>query len=149
MWLTIFSVIYLHFSSFPALISRSMSCCCLLFSVSLNWVQFQESFCYIILSVLKIHSAFGRFKAFSICTFYLNVVDIFQGTLLFMNFQPTSSYSPDQDKMTSLFYTFVIPMLNPLIYSLWNKNIKETLEKLKNKLCLIFLLYIVHITAHI
>ena len=107
------------------------------------------SYCYIILSVLKIHSALGRFKAFSTCTFYLNVVDIFQGTLLFMNFWPTSSYSPDQDKMTSLFYTFVIPMLNPLIYSLWNKNIKETLEKLKNKLCLNIFYYILYILLHI
>ncbi|XP_068845040.1 olfactory receptor 5W2-like [Capricornis sumatraensis] len=92
------------------------------------------SYCYIILSVLKIHSAEGRFKAFSTCTFHLTAVAIFQGTLLFMNFRPSSSYSLDQDKMTSLFYTLVIPMLNPLIYSLRNNDVKEALEKLKNKL---------------
>ena len=92
------------------------------------------SYCYIILSVLKIHSAEGRFKAFSTCTFHLIAVAIFQGTLLFMNFRPSSSYSLDEDKMTSLFYTLVIPMLNPLIYSLRNKDVKEALEKLKNKL---------------
>ncbi|XP_017914438.1 PREDICTED: olfactory receptor 5W2-like [Capra hircus] len=92
------------------------------------------SYCYIILSVLKIHSAEGRSKAFSTCTFHLTAVAIFQGTLLFMNFRPSSSYSLDQDKMTSLFYTLVIPMLNPLIYSLRNNDVKEALEKLKNKL---------------
>ena len=92
------------------------------------------SYCYIILSVLKIHSAEGRFKAFSTCTSHLTAVAIFQGTLLFMYFRPSSSYSLDEDKMTSLFYTLVIPMLNPLIYSLRNKDVKEALEKLKNKL---------------
>ena len=53
--------------------------------------------------------------------------------MLFMYFRPSSSYSLDQDKMTSLFYTLVIPMLNPLIYSLRNKDVKQTLKKLKNK----------------
>ncbi|KAG5200085.1 olfactory receptor 5W2-like [Ovis aries] len=91
------------------------------------------SYCYIILAVLKIHSAEGRFKAFSTCTSHLTAVAIFQGTLLFMYFRPSSSYSLDEDKMASLFYTLVIPMLNPLIYSLRNKDVKQALEKLKNK----------------
>ncbi|XP_030189387.1 olfactory receptor 5W2-like [Lynx canadensis] len=91
------------------------------------------SYCYIILSVLKVHSAEGRFKAFSTCTSHLTAVAIFQGTILFMYFRPSSSYSLDQDKMTSLFYTLVIPMLNPLIYSLRNKDVKETLKKIKIK----------------
>ncbi|XP_021011853.1 olfactory receptor 5W2-like [Mus caroli] len=92
------------------------------------------SYCYIILSVLKIRSAEGRFKAFSTCTSHLTTVAIFQGTMLFMYFRPSSSYSLDQDKMTSLFYTLVIPMLNPLIYSLRNKDVKEALQKLKLKM---------------
>ncbi|KAG5200091.1 hypothetical protein JEQ12_006570 [Ovis aries] len=91
------------------------------------------SYCYIILSVLKIHSAEGRFKAFSTCTSHLAAVAIFQGTMLFMYFRPSSSYSLDEDKMASLFYTLVIPMLNPLIYSLRNKDVKQALEKLKHK----------------
>ncbi|XP_073071747.1 olfactory receptor 5W2-like [Manis javanica] len=91
------------------------------------------SYAYIILSVLKIHSAEGRLKAFSTCTSHLTAVAIFQGTMLFMYFRPSSAYSLDQDKMTSLFYTLVIPMLNPLIYSLRNKDVKEALEKLKTK----------------
>ncbi|XP_001373568.3 olfactory receptor 5W2 [Monodelphis domestica] len=93
------------------------------------------SYCYIILSVLKIHSTEGRWKTFSTCTSHLTVVTIFQGTVLFMYFRPSSAYSLYQDKMTSLFYTLVIPMLNPLIYSLRNKDVKGALEKLKNKIC--------------
>ena len=61
------------------------------------------SYCYNILAVIKIHSAEGRFKAFSICTSHLTAVAIFQGTLLFMYFRPSASYSLDEDKMTSLF----------------------------------------------
>ena len=91
------------------------------------------SYCYIILLALKIHSAKGGFKAFSTCIFHLTSVAVFQGTMLYMYFRPRSSYSLDQDKMTSLFYTLVIPMLNPLIYSLRNKDVKQTLKKVKNK----------------
>ncbi|XP_005408006.1 PREDICTED: olfactory receptor 5W2-like [Chinchilla lanigera] len=91
------------------------------------------SYWYIILSVLKIRSAGGKLKAFSTCASHLTAVGIFQGTLLFMYFRPSSAYSLDQDKMTSLFYTLVIPMLNPLIYSLRNKDVKEALEKLRSK----------------
>ncbi|XP_020830211.1 olfactory receptor 5W2-like [Phascolarctos cinereus] len=94
------------------------------------------SYCYIILSVLKIHSAEGRYKAFSTCVSHLTTVAVFQGTLLFMYFRPSSAYSLDQDKMASLFYTLVIPMLNPLIYSLRNKDVKKALGKLRNKICL-------------
>ncbi|XP_005701941.2 PREDICTED: olfactory receptor 5W2-like [Capra hircus] len=91
------------------------------------------SYSYVILAVSKIHSAKGRFKAFSTCASHLTSVAIFQGTMLFMYFRPSSIYSLDQDKMTSLFYTLMIPMLNPLIYSLRNKDVKDALGKLKNK----------------
>ena len=89
------------------------------------------SYFYIILPVLKIHSAEGRVKAFTTCTFHLTAVSIFQGAMLFMYFRPSSSYSLDEDKMTSLFYTLVIPLLNSLIFNLWNKDVKEALVKLK------------------
>ncbi|KAM8971550.1 olfactory receptor 5W2-like [Sarcophilus harrisii] len=93
------------------------------------------SYCYIILSVFKMHSTESRYKTFSTCTSHLTAVTIFQGTLLFMYFRPSSAYSLAQDKMTSLFYTLVIPMLNPLIYSLRNKDVKGALGKLKKKTC--------------
>ncbi|XP_040826724.1 olfactory receptor 5W2-like [Ochotona curzoniae] len=101
------------------------------------------SYCCIISSGLKMPStdrrglmpsAEGRLKAFSTCTSHLTAVAIFQGTMLFMYFRPSSSYSLDQDKITSLFYTPEIPMLNPLIYSLRNKDVKEALKNLKNKI---------------
>ena len=86
------------------------------------------------ISLLKIHFAEGRAKAFTTCTFHLTAVSIFQGAVIFMYFRPNSSYFLDEDKMISFFYTFVIPLLNSLVFSLWNKNVKEALVKLKAKL---------------
>lgn len=66
---------------------------------------FLVTYCFIILSMLKIHSAYGRFKAFSTCTSRLSSVAIFLETMLFVYFKLSSSYFLDQDKMTLLFYT--------------------------------------------
>ena len=66
--------------------------------------------------------------------------------MLFMYFRPSSSYSLDEDKITSLLYTLVIPLLNPLIFSLWNKDVKEVLVKLKAKLY--FKIFVLGICAH-
>ncbi|MXQ95650.1 hypothetical protein E5288_WYG009335 [Bos mutus] len=94
------------------------------------------SYSYIITTILRMSSAEGRRKAFSTCASHLTAVAIFHGTLLFMYFRPSSSYSMDTDKMASVFYTVVIPMLNPLIYSLRNKDVKGTLKKATStKLC--------------
>ncbi|XP_036041592.1 olfactory receptor 1020-like [Onychomys torridus] len=87
------------------------------------------SYCCIIGTICKMNSAEGRHKAFSTCASHLTAVAIFHGTLLFMYFRPSSSYSMDTDKMASVFYTVVIPMLNPLIYSLRNKDVKGALKK--------------------
>ena len=129
-----FFVTYLHFSPFPALIHVSLSWHYSLFFGCVELTSISGvlvSYCYIILAVLKILSVEGRFKAFSICTSHLTVMAIFQGTVFFMYFRPSSSYSLDEDKMSSLLYTLVIPMLNPLIYSLRNKDVKRALQKLK------------------
>ncbi|KAM5225857.1 olfactory receptor 5AR1-like [Hipposideros larvatus] len=94
------------------------------------------SYSYIITTILRITSNEGRSKAFSTCASHLTAVTIFYGTLLFMYFRPSSSYSMDTDKVTSIFYTVVIPMLNPLIYSLRNKDVKGALKKtIGTKLC--------------
>ncbi|XP_004621706.2 olfactory receptor 5W2-like [Sorex araneus] len=87
------------------------------------------SYSYIITTIFRMKSAEGRRKAFSTCASHLTAVAIFHGTLLFMYFRPSSSYSMDTDKMASVFYTVVIPMLNPLIYSLRNKDVKCALKK--------------------
>ncbi|XP_048341987.1 olfactory receptor 1019-like [Sphaerodactylus townsendi] len=91
------------------------------------------SYVFIIVAVLRIHSAEGRYKAFSTCASHLTAVAIYHGTILFMYFRPHSSYSLDTDKMASVFYTVIIPMLNPLIYSLRNKDVKCAFKKLIGK----------------
>uniref|UniRef100_A0A8D0HL39 G-protein coupled receptors family 1 profile domain-containing protein n=1 Tax=Sphenodon punctatus TaxID=8508 RepID=A0A8D0HL39_SPHPU len=91
------------------------------------------SYLFIFTNILRVHSAEGRHKAFSTCTSHLIGVILFYGTVMFMYRRPTSSYSLDQDKWASVFYTVVIPMLNPLIYSLRNKDVKEAFRKLINK----------------
>ncbi|CAH6788370.1 olfactory receptor 8K5 [Phodopus roborovskii] len=82
------------------------------------------SYILILLAVCRMHSAEGRKKAFSTCGSHLTVVVVFYGTLLFMYLQPKSTHSLQNDKIASVFYTLVIPMLNPLIYSLRNKEVK-------------------------
>uniref|UniRef100_A0A8D1CRB7 Olfactory receptor n=1 Tax=Sus scrofa TaxID=9823 RepID=A0A8D1CRB7_PIG len=94
------------------------------------------SYSYILTTILRMNSAEGRRKAFSTCASHLTAVAVFHGTLLFMYFRPSSSYSMDTDKIASVFYTVVIPMLNPLIYSLRNKDVKDALKKtVSTKLC--------------
>lgn len=84
-------------------------------------------------AVLKIKSAIGRRKAFRTCSSHLMVVIIFYGTIIFMYLQPAKSRSKDQGKFVSLFYTVVTPMLNPLIYTLRNKEVKAALKKFMGK----------------
>ncbi|XP_062949613.1 olfactory receptor 8K3-like [Cynocephalus volans] len=96
------------------------------------------SYLLILVTVLRMNSTEGRRKAFSTCGSHLTVVIVFYGTLIFMYVQPKSSHSSDTDKVTSIFYTLVIPMLNPLIYSLRNKDVKYALQRTLNNLCNIF-----------
>uniref|UniRef100_A0A452IIH4 G-protein coupled receptors family 1 profile domain-containing protein n=1 Tax=Gopherus agassizii TaxID=38772 RepID=A0A452IIH4_9SAUR len=93
------------------------------------------SYIYIILNNLRIRSVEGRGKAFSTCVSHLTSVSLLYGTLFFMYLRPTSGNSSDQDRVVSVFYTLVIPMLNPLIYSLRNKEVKHALRK-DNSCCL-------------
>ncbi|XP_002708986.3 olfactory receptor 8K5-like [Oryctolagus cuniculus] len=97
------------------------------------------SYTLILLAICRMNSAEGRKKAFSTCGSHLTVVVVFYGSLLFMYLQPKSTHSFETDKMASVFYTLVIPMLNPLIYSLRNKEVKNALYRVfKNqcKLCM-------------
>ncbi|XP_044537904.1 olfactory receptor 5B12-like [Gracilinanus agilis] len=87
------------------------------------------SYLLIFITILNIHSAEGRQKAFSTCASHLTAVSIFYGTTIFMYFQPSSSHSMESDKIVSVFYTMVIPMLNPLVYSLRNKEVKNAFRK--------------------
>ncbi|KFQ45740.1 Olfactory receptor 1052, partial [Nestor notabilis] len=87
------------------------------------------SYIFIFFAILKIRSAEGRQKAFSTCVSHLTVVIMLYGTTIFMYLRPSSSYSLNTDKVVSVFYTVVIPMLNPLIYSLRNKEMKDALMR--------------------
>lgn len=101
------------------------------------------SYGYIIAAVMKIHSTQGQMKAFNTCVSHLTTVILFYGSGLFSYLHSSAGYSQDQDKLVSMFYGAVIPMLNPIIYSLRNKEIKDALKKLKDRkkqmssLCLI------------
>ncbi|XP_036906985.1 olfactory receptor 5W2-like [Sturnira hondurensis] len=112
-------------------IALTVSCSCV---VGSSIITVLLSYSYIITTILRMKSAEGRHKAFSTCASHLSAVAIFYGTLFFMYFRPNSSYSMDTDKMASVFYTVVIPMLNPLIYSLRNKDVKGALKKVVTKL---------------
>ncbi|XP_040833111.1 olfactory receptor 8B3-like [Ochotona curzoniae] len=87
------------------------------------------SYGFILSSILHISSTEGRSKAFSTCSSHLIAVSLFFGSGAFMYLKPSSSGSMDEGKISSVFYTIVVPMMNPLIYSLRNKDVKIALRK--------------------
>ncbi|XP_044937721.1 olfactory receptor 13C7-like [Mustela putorius furo] len=101
------------------------------------------SYIFILTTILKIPSAEGRRKAFSTCSAHLTVVVIFYGTILFMYAKPKSKdpLGADKqdvsDKLISLFYGVLTPMLNPIIYSLRNKDVKTAVKTLVNQKCFV------------
>ncbi|XP_075046044.1 olfactory receptor 5I1-like [Mixophyes fleayi] len=92
------------------------------------------SYVKIITTILNIHSTSGRKKAFSTCTSHLIVVTIFYGSVIFMYLRPRSSYGKDEDKLVSVMYTIIAPLLNPFIYSLRNKEVKIAMGKIMYRL---------------
>lgn len=88
------------------------------------------SYLFIVVTVLKTHSASGLRKAFSTCASHLAAITIFHGTILFLFCVPNSQNSRLTVKVGSVFYTVVIPMLNPLIYTLRNKDVLDTIRKI-------------------
>ncbi|XP_049636791.1 olfactory receptor 5A1-like [Suncus etruscus] len=91
------------------------------------------SYAFIAASILKMSSIKGSLKAFNTCASHLAVVTLYYGTIFAVYLQPNSNHPRKQDKVLSVFYVNVIPMLNPLIYSLRNKEIKEALKKVIEK----------------
>ncbi|EDL41496.1 olfactory receptor family 5 subfamily B member 98 [Mus musculus] len=106
------------------------------FNVFFSLIVILTSYAFIFIAILRMHSAEGRKKASSTCASHLTAVTIFYGTIIFMYLQPSSSHSMDNDQMASVFYTTVVPMLNPVVYSLRNKEVhsafKKAIEKLKS-----------------
>ncbi|XP_037671088.1 olfactory receptor 8H1-like [Choloepus didactylus] len=94
-------------------------------TVMVSLITISVSYVSILSTILKINSTSGKHKAFSTCASHLLGVTIFCGTIIFTYLKPSKSYSLGRDQVASVFYTMVIPMLNPLIYSLRNKEVKN------------------------
>ncbi|XP_043413364.1 olfactory receptor 2W3 [Prionailurus bengalensis] len=88
------------------------------------------SYSYIVRAVLQIQPVSGRQKAFNTCGSHLTVVSLFYGNIIYMYMQPGNSSSQDQSKFLTLFYNIVTPLLNPLIYTLRNKEVKGALRRM-------------------
>lgn len=91
------------------------------------------SYLFIIQAVLKICSAGGKAKPFSTCASHITAVALFFGTLIFIYLKGNMGKSLGEDNIASVFYTVVIPMLNPMVSSLRNKEVKEALKRVLNR----------------
>nr|XP_048273095.1 olfactory receptor 150 [Myodes glareolus] len=107
--------------------------CLSAFNIFIPSLTILGSYIFIIASILRIKSTEGRFKAFSTCSSHFSAVAVFFGSLAFMYLQPFSVSFKDKGKVSSVFYTTVVPMLNPMIYSLRNRDVKLALNKLFQK----------------
>ncbi|XP_037673380.1 olfactory receptor 8H1-like [Choloepus didactylus] len=96
-----------------------------IFNVMLSFITISVSYGSILSTILKISSTSGKCKAFSTCASHLLGVTIFYVTTIFTYLKPKQSYSLGRDQVASVFYSMVVPMLNPLIYSLRNKEVKH------------------------
>ncbi|XP_062994338.1 olfactory receptor 10C1-like [Elgaria multicarinata webbii] len=104
------------------------------FVILMPFMLILMSYFHIISTILHMQSAKSRQKAFSTCSSHLVVVSLFYGTAIFIYIRPKSSYSLNVDKLLSLFYSVITPILNPIIYSLRNKEVKGALKKTVLKL---------------
>ncbi|XP_008834392.1 olfactory receptor 9I1 [Nannospalax galili] len=103
------------------------------FVISANALVILISYLFIIKAVMGMKSSGGRAKTFSTCVSHLTAVALFFGTLIFMYIWSSSGKSLEEEKVVSVFYTVVIPMLNPLIYSLRNKDVKAAFRKVTGR----------------
>ncbi|XP_015841716.3 olfactory receptor 8G1-like [Peromyscus maniculatus bairdii] len=103
------------------------------FNIVVPTLTILTSYVFIITSILRIRSTEGRSKAFSTCSSHISAVAIFFGSAAFMYLQPSSVNSMEQGKVSSVFYTIVVPMLNPMIYSLRNKDVSVALKKILDR----------------
>ncbi|XP_042530517.1 olfactory receptor 2M3-like [Dipodomys spectabilis] len=111
---------------------RMIFICCvimLLFPVAVIIASYGR----VILTVIRMGSGEGRHKAFATCSSHLTVVGMYYGAAMFIYMRPASGRSPTQDKMVSAFYTILTPMLNPLIYSLRNREVTRAFIKVLGK----------------
>ncbi|XP_017372670.1 olfactory receptor 5M11 [Cebus imitator] len=98
------------------------------FNLSSSLTVILVSYAFIIATILRIKSAEGRHKAFSTCGSHMMAVTLFYGTLFCMYVRPSTDKTVEESKIIAVFYTFVSPVLNPLIYSMRNKDVKQALK---------------------
>ncbi|XP_051023712.1 olfactory receptor 2T29-like [Acomys russatus] len=102
-------------------------CCVLMLLIPVTVIS--SSYSSILLTVLRMNSAEGRKKAFATCSSHMTVVILFFGAAIYNYMLPASFHTPEKDMVVSVFYTILTPLLNPLIYSLRNKNVTEAMKK--------------------
>ncbi|XP_006875855.1 PREDICTED: olfactory receptor 10W1-like [Chrysochloris asiatica] len=111
-----------HFHEYSVLMAAMLA-------IAVSFFLIAFSYAFIVSAVLRIQSAAGRSRAFSTCSSHLTVVLLQYGCCAFMYLRPSSSYSPKKDQLLSLVYTLGTPLLNPLIYTLRNNEVKGALRR--------------------
>lgn len=96
-------------------------CCILMLLIPVTIIS--GSCGFILLIIYRMNLAEGQKKAFATCSSHITVVTLFYGAAVYTYMLPCSSHTPEKDMVVSVFYTILTPVLNPLIYSLRNKNI--------------------------
>ncbi|XP_051002981.1 olfactory receptor 13A1-like [Acomys russatus] len=114
----------------PTYINSIMTLVADVFYGGINFALTLLSYGYIITSILRMRSAEGKRKAFSTCSSHLIVVSVYYSSVFCAYISPASSYSPERSKVTSVLYSVLSPTLNPLIYTLRNKDVKLALGRL-------------------
>ncbi|XP_052030078.1 olfactory receptor 13G1-like [Apodemus sylvaticus] len=120
----------LKLSCAPTQVNEDMAFAADVFFAVGNFSVIILSYGFIVASILRICSAEGKQRAFSTCSAHLIVVSMYYSTIIYTYIRPSSSYSLNKDKVVSIIYTSVAPTLNPLIYTLRNKDVKVALRRL-------------------
>ncbi|XP_003124267.1 olfactory receptor 2T29-like [Sus scrofa] len=105
-------------------------CCVLMILIPVTVIS--SSYSFILLTIHRMNSAEGRKKAFTTCSSHMTIVILFYGAAVYTYMLPSSYHTPEKDMVVSVFYTILTPVLNPLIYSLRNKDVTVALRKMLN-----------------
>ncbi|XP_020940731.1 olfactory receptor 2T29-like [Sus scrofa] len=105
-------------------------CCVLMLLIPFTIIS--SSYYFILLTIHRMNSAEGRKKAFTTCSSHMTIVILFYGAPVYTYMLPSSYHTPGKDMVVSVFYTILTPLINPLIYSLRNKDVTGALSKMFN-----------------
>ncbi|XP_029797398.1 olfactory receptor 2T29-like [Suricata suricatta] len=105
-------------------------CCVLMLLIPMTIIS--SSYSFILFTIHRMNSAEGRKKAFATCSSHMTVVILFYGAAVYTYMLPKSYHTSEKDMIVSVFYTILTPVLNPLIYSLRNKDVTRALKKMLN-----------------